>query len=289
MDSASTDGGDERKPSDVQLLVDLVSQQMEASQRQMEASQRREERFVALLEQMSATSKQLSSQTPAGAEPGGARSGDDGAIPGPAPSDFSSTALGQPGESAPSPVLNPPLPASVPGMTGAGVPSDDRGAADPGPALHPPLPDTGRDARAVTGHSRADLSAADPGRAIHVQPGTWLDTREGDPRGPVDSGPVRSTLPTAPGHDWCGPAGRGSAVIDPVDLDRDPGRTRARSRLPAMATPAPRLVSSASLRDFETWRSKFDGYRLYWSDWMSFHDQNNEQHCLLLWMTTGHE
>ena len=40
------------------------------------------------------------------------------------------------------------------------------------------------------------------------------------------------------------------------------GGTRPRSRLPAAATPAPRLTSSASLKEFESWHSKFDIYRL---------------------------
>ena len=39
-------------------------------------------------------------------------------------------------------------------------------------------------------------------------------------------------------------------------------RSRAGPRLPAGGTPAPRLSASASLRDFEIWKSKFDGYSL---------------------------
>ena len=42
MESSSSDGEEERKPSSVRLLADLVTQQMEASQR-------REERVIALL------------------------------------------------------------------------------------------------------------------------------------------------------------------------------------------------------------------------------------------------
>ena len=36
----------------------------------------------------------------------------------------------------------------------------------------------------------------------------------------------------------------------------------SRPRLPAHATPAPRLVCSASLREFSSWREKYEGYRL---------------------------
>ena len=57
--SVSSDGGEERKPSEVQLLVDLVS-------RQMEASRQREDRLIQLLERIDLPSVQRSATHDAG-------------------------------------------------------------------------------------------------------------------------------------------------------------------------------------------------------------------------------
>ena len=57
--SVSSDGGEERKPSEVQLLVDLVS-------RQMEASRQREDRLIQLLERIDLPSVQRSATRDAG-------------------------------------------------------------------------------------------------------------------------------------------------------------------------------------------------------------------------------
>ena len=109
MESASSDGEEERKPSEVRLLVNLVNQQMEVSQRreervtqQIEASQQREERVIALLERMCAASAQLPS-------PGAGSGGD----PDPAPV---------------------PAPDAAPGALAGPAPAPPPGAAGPAPA-----------------------------------------------------------------------------------------------------------------------------------------------------------
>ena len=218
MDSASSDG-EEEKPSSVRLLVNLVNQQMEASQR-------REERVIALLEQMSA---QVSVLPTAGAAP---------------------DATTDPGVS--SAQLEPRVQATAAHPSGGDV-------AGTGPALHSPLPlgtDPGRsprgtepsgvepsgaESRALTGHPSGDRGAAAAGQALRA------------PTPPAPSGA---------GYGLFVPAVHGSATGAPAGPQSDPDRSRARSRLPAAATPAPRLISSASLKDFESWRSKFDGFRL---------------------------
>ena len=58
-ESVSSDGGEERKPSEVQLLVDLVS-------RQMEASRQREDRVIQRLERIDLPSVQRSAARDAG-------------------------------------------------------------------------------------------------------------------------------------------------------------------------------------------------------------------------------
>ena len=58
-ESVSSDGGEERKPSEVQLLVDLVS-------RQMEASRQREDRVIQRLERIDLPSVQRSATRDAG-------------------------------------------------------------------------------------------------------------------------------------------------------------------------------------------------------------------------------
>ena len=54
---------------------------------------------------------------------------------------------------------------------------------------------------------------------------------------------------------------QGSASGDDDDSQTS-DTTNSRPRLPPSATPAPRLVCSASLREFSSWREKYKGYRL---------------------------
>ena len=61
---------------------------------------------------------------------------------------------------------------------------------------------------------------------------------------------------------WAGPpAVAGAAAAAPADARPVSGSHRT-PRLPASATPAPQLSSSASLKEFESWRQKFAGYTL---------------------------
>ena len=55
--------------------------------------------------------------------------------------------------------------------------------------------------------------------------------------------------------------GRGTLVAGAVPAVGS-DRSRAGPRLPAGGTPAPKLSASASLREFEIWKSKFEGYSL---------------------------
>ena len=212
MDSTPGDGGEEEeKPSDVQLLVDLVS-------RQMEAAQRREERFIVLMERLCPSSARDSANGAAGGNGGAPDPGSDPALRTPAPT--------APGHGPPDP---------------AGRPGSDGGTADPGLRVSW-LPGPGR---AGPGPAADGAATGDPGDLD-------LDRGPGSATGRAVAG-GSSGLDGDPGR----AAGR-PAVGGPSD----PGWGRPRSRLPAAATPAPRLISSASLKEFEAWQSKFDGYRL---------------------------
>ena len=65
---------------------------------------------------------------------------------------------------------------------------------------------------------------------------------------------------------WAGPAAGAGAAAAVATAAATPADTNAAvnlpPRLPASATPAPQLSSSASLKEFESWRQKFHGYSL---------------------------
>ena len=51
-------------------------------------------------------------------------------------------------------------------------------------------------------------------------------------------------------------------TVSAVNAPQAGGSTSGRARLPAAATQAPTLISTASLRDFEAWKNKFEGFCL---------------------------
>ena len=289
MSSVSSDGGEEKKPSEVQLLIDVVNRQMqEAQQREARIAretqrgedrlaretqqredrlaretQQREDRLIQLLERLGPSSAQQSTGdggVPAQREPLPAAPGQN--LP-------SLTGhQGEDGDPAPRAPL-PPGPAGYPSGHGGPIapgrdplapddhPSGGDGVADPDPALRAPLPP------GPAGRPSGDSGAADPGPALRAPLPADLGPagRAGGDSGAAGPGPVlRELQPPAPGH-----ARSVSAGYRPVCGDRDdpdPDRSRSRLRLPAAATPAPRLIASASLREFEAWKNKFDGFRL---------------------------
>ena len=177
----------ESKPTDIQLLVNVISQQLEASQR-------REDRVVALLEHLCVT---------------GDRDGQHRPTAGPADEEDGTETV-------------PAAPSRAPGDS-ASADAESRGADEPSARV------------AAGGGMQPARAGREPAAGV---PG----------RGDLDGGPgARSSARGAAGAEW--PSG-------------DPARSRAGPRLPAAGTPAPQLTSSASLREFEVWRSKFEGYSL---------------------------
>ena len=121
-------------------------------------------------------------------------------------------------------------------------------------------------------HHRLDVgspaaTAAGPGAGLGAPPRLAPAVTLTAPAGGAPAGGVPAAVgdPSGPapgrGQEPRGPAGGEAAAGSSGDRGQG-AEARPRSRWPAAATPAPRLVSSASLKEFDSWRSKFDGYRL---------------------------